>query len=289
MSLSHGQRSLYSLLHPPPGRFTSILANVGSIENSLQLLSYRLNIALQIADGLRYLHNVGIVYANLTSRKIHIDNMGKVHMYDFGTNEFASRSGPTPRKYYDLRWTAPELVIQDRIVSNKASDIYSFGIILWEILTDECPWIAYVQNASDNVVTQTPTYIKIRDVFSPMPCDIATVLSKCLRVTPEDRPEVQEIFDVLQTAVLQAKVQEGSIDERCPRSFICPLSIAVMKHPVICADGYSYERSAILSYMRRCRNSPVTGQELANHTLTNNAWLSRAITIYEGRTMHPVR
>ena len=131
--MSHGQRSLYFLLHPPPGRTISIRANVGSIESSLLVKSYRLNIALQIADGLRYLHSVGIVSTNLTSRKIHIDNVGKVHMYDFGTNEFASRSGPTPRKYYDLRWTAPELVIQDRIVSNKASDIYSF-VVMFDVL-----------------------------------------------------------------------------------------------------------------------------------------------------------
>jgi len=58
-----------------------------------------------------------------------------------------------------------------------------------------------------------------------------------------------------------------------------------MKDPIICADGYSYERSAIHSHIDHRKTIPVTGQELASHMLTKNAWLSRAIAAYDGNTV----
>ncbi|GFO31808.1 WD repeat, sam and u-box domain-containing protein 1 [Plakobranchus ocellatus] len=62
-----------------------------------------------------------------------------------------------------------------------------------------------------------------------------------------------------------------------PNEFLCPITQELMKDPVIAADGYTYDRPAILSWMQREQRSPLTNMELASTQLTPNRTLKMMI------------
>lgn len=65
--------------------------------------------------------------------------------------------------------------------------------------------------------------------------------------------------------------------EHCAILFQCPLTKALMQTPVIAADGYTYEKQAIVSWLHSHDTSPVTGSPLAHMHLMNNAVISSLI------------
>ena len=65
-------------------------------------------------------------------------------------------------------------------------------------------------------------------------------------------------------------------------SLKCPISLALMKDPVVCADGHSYERANIEDWLTRSDLSPVTKIELENKALLPNLMAKRTIELYLG-------
>ena len=63
-----------------------------------------------------------------------------------------------------------------------------------------------------------------------------------------------------------------------PNSTLCPITHALMQDPVMIADGYSYERSAILRWLSEHTTSPVTGQVLAHEFVTPSHTLRNTIS-----------
>lgn len=62
-----------------------------------------------------------------------------------------------------------------------------------------------------------------------------------------------------------------------PRSFLCPITLAVMRDPVIASDGHSYENTAITRWLQGNRTSPVTNLILEHLSLVPNHALRTAI------------
>lgn len=97
-------------------------------------------IAAEIAMGMNYLHLCSIMHRDLKSGNILLDAHGTVKISDFGLSCVLDLSGS-----HDLtaetgtyRWMAPE-VIRHEPYSTKA-DVYSFGIVLWEMITKDQPF-----------------------------------------------------------------------------------------------------------------------------------------------------
>ena len=59
-------------------------------------------------------------------------------------------------------------------------------------------------------------------------------------------------------------------DNATPVEMQCPISHEIMKDPVLCADGHTYERSCIEEWMKHNVTSPLTGKELASTNLVPN-------------------
>lgn len=77
------------------------------------------------------------------------------------------------------------------------------------------------------------------------------------------------------------KIEEmkmAPVSDGIPDEFLCPITHEVMKDPVIAADGYSYEREAIDSWIKtKNRSSPMTNLPLQTTLLTPNRTLKMAI------------
>ncbi|XP_063068591.1 WD repeat, SAM and U-box domain-containing protein 1 isoform X2 [Engraulis encrasicolus] len=83
-------------------------------------------------------------------------------------------------------------------------------------------------------------------------------------------------------AKLVRKIEELKMESTCtgvPNEYLCPITQELMKDPVIAADGYSYEREAIESWIRtKNRSSPMTNLPLQTTLLTPNHTLKMAIS-----------
>ncbi|BAU00522.1 serine/threonine-protein kinase [Vigna angularis] len=101
----------------------------------------RLRVALDVARGMNYLHhrNPPIVHRDLKSSNLLVDKNWTVKVGDFGLSRLKdatllnTKSGRgTPQ------WMAPEVLRNEP--SNEKSDVFSFGVILWELMTQSIPW-----------------------------------------------------------------------------------------------------------------------------------------------------
>ncbi|XP_073902289.1 inactive serine/threonine-protein kinase TEX14 isoform X4 [Castor canadensis] len=124
--------TLFSVLHERRSQFPVL-----HMEVIVHLL-------LQVADALRYLHSWGFVHRSLSSYAVHIVSTGEARLtnleymmesQDSGVHRDLTRV-PLPTQLYN--WAAPEVILQK--AATVKSDIYSYSMIMQEILTDNIPW-----------------------------------------------------------------------------------------------------------------------------------------------------
>jgi hypothetical protein len=65
-----------------------------------------------------------------------------------------------------------------------------------------------------------------------------------------------------------------------PEEFICPISLEIMKDPVICEDGNSYERTHIIEWLKHSKTSPLTREPLVSDRIMPNESLKNAINVW---------
>lgn len=84
--------------------------------------------------------------------------------------------------------------------------------------------------------------------------------------------------DLSEKCAIQIKKESILLDHSVPDEYLCPITREIMKDPVIAEDGYTYERSAIKSWMDSGKNrSPMTNSILATKQLTPNRSLKMLI------------
>lgn len=97
-----------------------------------------LKLSLDIAHGMQYLHAQGILHRDLKSENLLLDEEMCVKVADFGISCLESQCGSAKGFTGTYRWMAPEMMNEKH--HTKKVDVYSFGIILWELLTSLTPF-----------------------------------------------------------------------------------------------------------------------------------------------------
>ncbi|XP_047562961.1 inactive serine/threonine-protein kinase TEX14 isoform X5 [Lutra lutra] len=124
--------TLFSVLHERRSQFPVLRMEV------------IVHLLLQISDALRYLHSRGFIHRSLSSYAIHIVSTGEARLTNL-EYMMESQDGhihkdltrvPLPTQLYN--WAAPEVILQK--AATVKSDVYSFSMIIQEILTDNIPW-----------------------------------------------------------------------------------------------------------------------------------------------------
>ena len=147
-----------------------------------------LSIAKQVASGLGAAHEVGVVHRDLKPENIMIAADGGALIMDFGISRSVGGTGTATALgavMGTLEYMAPEQA-QGQPVDHRA-DIYSFGLLLYDMLTGR-QRIARRDNAMSEMMsrmTQAPPTIRSLDASQPEP--VERIVSKCLQSTPDAR------------------------------------------------------------------------------------------------------
>eukprot|EP00262_Sarcandra_glabra_P006122 TRINITY_DN18222_c0_g1_i1.p1 TRINITY_DN18222_c0_g1~~TRINITY_DN18222_c0_g1_i1.p1 ORF type:complete len:443 (+),score=47.80 TRINITY_DN18222_c0_g1_i1:301-1629(+) len=143
--------------------------------------------ALDVARGMSYVHGLGFIHRDLKSDNLLIFGDKAIKIADFGVARIEIQTeGMTPETG-TYRWMAPEM-IQHRSYNHKV-DVYSFGIVLWELITGLLPF----QNMS---AVQAAFAVVNKGVRPIIPQDclpiLAEIMTRCWDSNPDVRPIIPQ-------------------------------------------------------------------------------------------------
>ncbi|KAI7845286.1 hypothetical protein COHA_001129 [Chlorella ohadii] len=151
----------------------------------------RLNMALDGAKGMLYLHKRGMVHALLKSTNLLVAESWRVKVADVEPSSL------------NPRWLAPEVLNGE--AATPASDLFSWGVVMWELLTLELPWQgvspwSIVGKLMDGERPEVPPREQLpgpdTDIFAGLDNYVA-LMRRCWAQRPEDRPSFEEAIHEL--------------------------------------------------------------------------------------------
>jgi len=155
-------------------------------------------IAADTSEGMEYLHGVNIMHRELKPHNLLLGESWNTKVADFGLAR--TKVATTMTKVGTPRWVAPE-VLRDERYSEKA-DVYSFGVILWELETEEVPF------GEKTPVMQVITAVAYQRKTLPIPTvsPFAQLIKDCIMDSPNHRPSFTTILERLNSIKSLTKV-----------------------------------------------------------------------------------
>ena len=151
-------------------------------------------VAAGSARGMTYLHggNPPVLHRDLKSANILLDESYTAKLADFGLSRLkAVRSGMTGN-CGTVQWMAPEVLCSEEYA--EPADVFSFGIILWEMLTNECPYEGMTPIQCALSVLNENKRPEIPD-WCPQP--FRALIKNCMERDPKLRPTFPQILAAL--------------------------------------------------------------------------------------------
>ncbi|GAB4276487.1 MAG: hypothetical protein Kow0029_18500 [Candidatus Rifleibacteriota bacterium] len=172
-------------------------------------------IMLQIAEGLSACHEKGIIHRDLKPSNIIINNAGLVKILDFGIAKTGANLTKTGMTVGTPEYMSPEQCTGSKNISCK-SDIYSLGIIFWELIFGQVPFKADANTnpelsiALKHIEATLPAQAAIPDMSL---IKIISLTRKMLNKDPEARPDLDEIIETLE-AYIEEHLPDALSDRR---------------------------------------------------------------------------
>jgi serine/threonine protein kinase len=171
----------------------------------------------QLADALSYAHSHGVVHRDLKPSNVLVDLQGNLFLTDFGFAKWLESASPRLTQTDAIMGTpayiSPEQAQAAEV--DQRSDIYSFGIILYEMVTGRVPFVA-----------DTPLAVIFKHVSDPLPLPstlkpdiseaIERVILKALAKNPEDRFATVSEFE----SAWKRALEETRSSQRVPETVI---------------------------------------------------------------------
>jgi WD40 repeat protein/serine/threonine protein kinase len=171
------------------------------------------HLCVKIAEALHHAHESGIVHRDLKPANIMIDKAGEPHVMDFGIAKRDAGEVTVTLEGQILgtpAYMSPEQAKGEGHTADRRSDVYSLGVILYELLTSERPFRGNTSMLLKQVLEDVP--IEPRRLNSSVPRDLETVCMKCLQKDPRSRyASTRELADELRRFLAGEPIQARRI------------------------------------------------------------------------------
>ncbi|MFS7935208.1 putative protein kinase TKL-Pl-6 family [Helianthus anomalus] len=178
----------------------------GSLRNALQknerILDKRkrLLIAMDVAFGMEYLHGKNIVHFDLKSDNLLV-NLRDPHrpickVGDLGLSKVKRQTLISGGVRGTLPWMAPELLNGSSSLVSEKVDVFSFGIVMWELLTGDEPYTDLHYGAIIGGIVSNTLRPPVPDGCDP---EWRSLMERCWSAEPSERPSFTEIANQLRT------------------------------------------------------------------------------------------
>lgn len=177
----YGSNDPESILHPPEGTWPWSLVR---------------RVAEGAARGMNYLHcgKPAVLHRDLKSANILLDDSYNPKVCDFGLSRIKTHENSMTANCGTVQWMAPEILANEPYA--EPADVYSYGIILWELLTRRCPY-----EGMNSI--QCAMAVLNRDLRPEIPAWCPTIfanlISECVDKEPSNRPTFAIILSTLDT------------------------------------------------------------------------------------------
>ncbi|MEE6491389.1 hypothetical protein FKM82_016200 [Ascaphus truei] len=191
--MKHGDLNRFLRSHGPDAK---ILDNGNGQPDGQLNMMLMLQIATQIASGMVYLASLHFVHRDLATRNclVGVDLIVKIGDFGMSRDIYSTdyyRVGG--RTMLPIRWMPPESILYRKFTTD--SDIWSFGVVMWEIFTyGKQPWYQLSNTEAIECITQ------VRELEKPRTCptEVYSIMQGCWQREPQQRLNIKVIHSKLQ-------------------------------------------------------------------------------------------
>ncbi|CAF3994371.1 unnamed protein product, partial [Rotaria sordida] len=164
----------------------------------------RLSIAFQAASGINYLHQLPepVLHRDIKSLNFLVERAYEgytVKVCDFGLartrNETTRQTKYNSTRAYTLPWTAPEILRLEDYLDK--SDIYSLGVVFWELSSITIPYY----DRQDDIIRAFVLAGDRLKIPEGTPSTFHDLIKKCWAQQPNDRPSSSHLIEIIEQCI----------------------------------------------------------------------------------------
>jgi len=215
-------------------------------QSSIPRTSYEnyLKTLWQIASGIADIHGVHVIHGDIKPNNMKFDQEGIVKIFDFGLSRNDGVKAVTKGFKGTFGFAAPELITSGVVAFSRAVDTYAFGVTAIVLSGSKLP---------DELINIPPQVIPnnfISKLPFQLPSDLASLITDCLALKPEDRPSMAHVRDLLSRHILRDKHQALAVYNKKPNILnaskrIVNLRLSDVGEIKIEYDGFRFYVSAV--------------------------------------------
>jgi len=192
--------------------------------HSTYTLFQKLKMAKDAAKGISWLHSLQpiIIHRDLKPENILVDASGKItKVADFGLALVKDQSKQSREEMKKIRgspaFMSPEALLGKELTPR--TDVYSFGMILWELLTGQSPYESLEVENFEELIEEICVKNTREKIPSDCPSTLKKLISSCWKPNPEERPDFLHIISSLDDCLVEVAIKDEEAKQFWRKSF----------------------------------------------------------------------
>ncbi|XP_013866021.1 raf-1 proto-oncogene, serine/threonine kinase a isoform X3 [Austrofundulus limnaeus] len=181
---------------------SSLYKHIHVLETDFKMIQL-IDIARQTAQGMDYLHAKNIIHRDMKSNNIFLHEGLTVKIGDFGLATVKARwsgSQQVEQPSGSILWMAPEVIrMQDNNPYSFQSDVYSYGVVLYELMTGELPY-SQIANRDQIIFMVGRCYLSpdLSKLYKSCPKAMKRLVADCIKKSKDERPLFPQILSSIE-------------------------------------------------------------------------------------------